>query len=83
MERQSFAKIEELRKVVSDAGLNLTTVAIAWVLANPAVTSAIIGASRAEQLNDTLTACEFKLDAGLKQKLDELTAEFRRGDAPR
>jgi aryl-alcohol dehydrogenase (NADP+) len=80
---RSFAKIEELRQVVNDAGLSLTTVAIAWVLANPVVTSAIIGASRAEQLNDTLTACEFKLDAGLKQKLDEMTAEFRRGDAPR
>jgi aryl-alcohol dehydrogenase-like predicted oxidoreductase len=79
----SFAKVEELRQLVSDAGLNLTVVAIAWVLANPAVTSAIIGASRAEQLNDTLSACEMKLDAGLKQKLDELTAEFRRGDAPR
>jgi 1-deoxyxylulose-5-phosphate synthase len=80
---KSFAKIAELRQVVSDAGLNLTTVAIAWVLANPVITSAIIGASRAEQLNDTLTACEMKLDAGLKQKLDELTVEFRRGDAPR
>jgi len=79
----SFAKIDELRRLVSDAGLSLTTTAIAWVLANPAVTSAIIGASRAEQLTDTLSACEFKLDGGLKQKLDELTAEFRRGDAPR
>jgi aryl-alcohol dehydrogenase (NADP+) len=80
---KSFGKIDELRQVVSDAGLNLTTVAIAWVLANPVVTSTIIGASKAEQLNDTLNACEMKLDAGLKQKLDELTAEFRRGDAPR
>jgi 1-deoxyxylulose-5-phosphate synthase len=80
---KSFSKIDELRQLVSDAGLNLTSVAIAWVLANPVVTSAIIGASRAEQLNDTLNACEMKLDAGLKQKLDELTAEFRRGDAPR
>ena len=50
--------------MVSDAGLNLTTVAIAWVLANPVVTSAIIGASRADQLNDTLIACEMQLDAG-------------------
>jgi len=80
---KSFAMIEELRRLVGDAGLSLTTAAIAWVLANPVVSSAIIGASRAEQLNDTLTACELKLDAGLKQKLDELTAEFRRGDAPR
>ena len=80
---KSFSKIDELRQVVSDAGLNLTTVAIAWVLANPVVTSAIIGASKVEQLNDTLNAGEMKLDAGLKQKLDELTAEFRRGDAPR
>ncbi len=78
-----FAKVEELRKLVSEAGHSLTTVAIAWVLANPVVTAPIIGASKPEQLADTLAAAEFKLDPALKQKLDDLTHEFRFGDAVR
>jgi aryl-alcohol dehydrogenase (NADP+) len=78
-----FAKVEELRKVVTAAGYSLTTAAIAWVLANPAVTAPIIGASRPDQLTDTLAAAELKLDPAIKQKLDDLTQEFRRGDAVR
>lgn len=81
-ERQ-FATVEALRKIVAEADLSLTTVAVAWVLAHPAITSAIIGASRAEQLADTLRAPELKLDPKLKQQLDTLTAEYRRGDATR
>ncbi len=54
-----------------------------WVLANPIITAPIIGASRPEQLNDTLKAIEVKLDDNLKQKLDDITAEYRKGDAVR
>ena len=57
--------------------------AVAWVLANPAITAPIIGASRPEQLNDTLAGVERPLPAGLKQELDDLTAMYRRGDAGR
>jgi aryl-alcohol dehydrogenase-like predicted oxidoreductase len=80
---REFATVEALREAVSSTGLSLTTASVAWVLANPTVTSAIIGASRPEQLTDTLAAAELKLDAGLKQRLDELSAEYRRGDAVR
>ncbi|MFC7513440.1 aldo/keto reductase [Herbaspirillum sp. GCM10030257] len=80
---REFRTVEALRAVVEEAGLPLTTVAVAWVLANPVVTSAIIGASRAEQLDDTLRAVELRLDPSLKNRLDEITAEYRRGDAPR
>jgi aryl-alcohol dehydrogenase-like predicted oxidoreductase len=79
----AFATVEALRAVASSADLPLTTLSIAWVLANPTITSAIIGASRAEQLHDTLRATDLVLPAELKQKLDELTAEYRRGDALR
>jgi aryl-alcohol dehydrogenase-like predicted oxidoreductase len=51
------------------------------VLANPAVTSVILGASRVEQLTDTLAAADCKLDSALKTRLDEVSIEFRRGDA--
>jgi aryl-alcohol dehydrogenase-like predicted oxidoreductase len=56
---------------------------VAWVLANPVVTSAIIGASRPEQLEDTVAAADVVLDAALKARLDEVTVEYRRGDAVR
>jgi aryl-alcohol dehydrogenase (NADP+) len=78
-----FATVEALHKATAEAGLSLTTAAIAWVLANPAITAPIIGASRPEQLTETLAAADLTLDAGLKAKLDELTLEFRRGDSTR
>jgi aryl-alcohol dehydrogenase-like predicted oxidoreductase len=57
--------------------------ALAWVLANPVVTSVILGASRPEQLDDTLSALDVTLDPALKLKLDELSHEYRYGDALR
>ena len=61
----------------------MTTMAVQWVLANPAVTSAIVGASRPEQLADSLAAVEKPMDADLKARLDEVTVEWRRSDALR
>ncbi len=78
-----FATVEQLHKVADEAGVPLATLAVAWVMANPLITAPLLGASRPEQLDATLAAAEYKLDAGLKQRLDELTAEYRKGDAPR
>jgi aryl-alcohol dehydrogenase-like predicted oxidoreductase len=80
---REFNTVEELRTVADLAGLSLTTLAVAWVLANPIITAPIIGASRPEQLFESLKAVEVKLDENLKQKLDDITAEYRRGDAVR
>jgi aryl-alcohol dehydrogenase-like predicted oxidoreductase len=80
---REFRSVASLGEVAAAAGLPLATVAVAWVLANPVVTSAIIGASRPEQLEQTLRAAEINLDPALKQQLDELTIEYRRGDATR
>jgi aryl-alcohol dehydrogenase-like predicted oxidoreductase len=79
----AFETVETLRGVASSADLPLTTLSVAWVLANPAVTSAIIGASRAEQLHDTLRAVDVTLPEDLKRKLDDLTVDYRRGDSLR
>ncbi|MBW4690890.1 MAG: aldo/keto reductase [Lyngbya sp. HA4199-MV5] len=80
---REFNTVEELRTVADAAGLSLTTLSLAWVLANPIITAPIIGASRPEQLADSLKAIEVKLDDSLKQKLDDITANYRRGDAVR
>jgi aryl-alcohol dehydrogenase-like predicted oxidoreductase len=78
-----FDTIDALVKLADEAGLSLTTLAVAWVLRNPAITAPIVGASRPEQLDDTFAAVDVTLDDELAQRLDELTAEYRRGDAPR
>jgi aryl-alcohol dehydrogenase (NADP+) len=78
-----FDTVDTLAELARDAGMPLTTMAVAWVLHNPAITSPIIGASRPEQLGDTLAAVDVELDDDLVARLDEVTAEYRRGDAPR
>jgi len=80
---REFATVEALRPLAAEAGLSLTRLAVAWVLAHPAITAPIVGASRPEQLDDVLPAVEKDLDAGLKTRLDELTREYRWGDDSR
>jgi 1-deoxyxylulose-5-phosphate synthase len=58
-----FDAVETLKRHFQSSGLNVATVAIAWTLAQPGITSAIAGASRPEQLADTLAAVDLKLDA--------------------
>ena len=78
-----FDTVDAMRPLAADAGMSLAQMALAWVLANPAITSPIVGASRPEQLDDTLKAVEVRLAAELKGRLDELTVEYRRGDSVR
>jgi aryl-alcohol dehydrogenase-like predicted oxidoreductase len=80
---RAFGTVEALRSVVAEFGLSLTTAALAWVLAKPTVTAPIVGASRPDQLKESLAAVDQRLDPELERKLDELTAEYRRGDAER
>ena len=80
---REFAAVEALGGLAKESGIELTTLSIAWVLANPAITAPIIGASRPDQLEASVAALDVKLDPALKARLDELTGEFRMGDAPR
>ncbi|MGC3965480.1 MAG: aldo/keto reductase [Rhodocyclaceae bacterium] len=80
---REFATIEAIRGIADEAGIPMATLAVAWVLANPAISSAIIGASRPEQLDATVAAATVELDPVIKTRLDEITAEYRRGDAVR
>jgi aryl-alcohol dehydrogenase-like predicted oxidoreductase len=61
----------------------MATLALQWVLANPLITSPIVGASRPEQLADAVAAAATALDPAVRLKLDELTHEYRFGDSPR
>jgi 1-deoxyxylulose-5-phosphate synthase len=80
---REFDSVEALHRVAEKAGVNLVTLSVAWVLANKAITAPIIGASNPGQLAASLAAAEYKVDDELKRELDDLTYEYRLGDAPR
>jgi aryl-alcohol dehydrogenase-like predicted oxidoreductase len=77
---REFATVDALRPLAAEAGMSLAQLALAWVLAHPAITAPIVGASRPEQLDELLPAADKGLDGGLQGRLDELTREYRRGD---
>jgi aryl-alcohol dehydrogenase (NADP+) len=78
-----FDTVDELVKIADDAGIPLPTLAVAWTLRQPAITSPIVGASRPEQLDATIDGVDTQLDDDLVERLNDVTAAYRRGDAPR
>jgi aryl-alcohol dehydrogenase-like predicted oxidoreductase len=56
--------VEQLQRFFEPRSKSLVQVAVAWVLAQPGITAAIVGASRPEQLQDSLSAANIALDAG-------------------
>ena len=82
--QQQFETIEALRTIAKDAAMSMATMAMRWVISNPAITAPIIGASRPKQLADSLAAAEQgPLPADLKTKLDDATTAWRMVDAER
>ena len=74
MNERGFAAVDKLEEVGLGHEATIAQTAIAWVLANPAVTSAIIGANTIAQLEDTTKGAAVKLSAAEKAMLDEVTA---------
>ncbi|PXY21692.1 aldo/keto reductase [Prauserella sp. PE36] len=63
-------RVQRLRPLADQAGLSLAQLAVAWVLQNGNVASAIIGASRPEQVHENVKAAGVKLDADLLRAID-------------
>jgi 1-deoxyxylulose-5-phosphate synthase len=80
---REFETVDQLLAVADEAGVSPVTLSVAWVLANGAVTAPIVGASHPDQLAGSLEAAELVLEDDLKSRLDDLTHEYRMGDAPR
>ncbi len=68
--------VQGLRPLAAEAGLSMAQMAVAWVLQNPNVSSAIIGATKPEQVEDNVKASGLKLDADLLAKIDEVLSGF-------
>ena len=76
MTEENWTKIERLRALAAETGIPLAQLSLAWVLAQPHVSSAIIGASRPEQVRDNLRA----LDVVMSEELLTLIAEAVRDE---
>jgi len=68
--------VQRLKPVADDAGLSLAQLAVAWVLQNQNVASAIIGASRPEQVAENVKAAGVTLEPELMTKIDEVLGDI-------
>jgi aryl-alcohol dehydrogenase-like predicted oxidoreductase len=67
-----LTRVQQLKPLAEQAGLTPAQLAVAWVLQNPNVSAAIIGASRPEQVVEDVRASGVRLDAGLLKQIDEI-----------
>ena len=65
-------RVQQLKPLAADSGLSMAALAVAWVLQNDNVATAIIGASRPEQVHDNVAAAGVTLPAELLSKIDEV-----------
>lgn len=64
--------VQELSKFAQQLDINLTQLALAWILRHPGVSSAIIGASKPEQIEDNIKAVDFELTKEILVGINEL-----------
>ena len=72
--QRRFDLVDRLRPIADKAGLSLTHMSIAFTLAHPAVTSAILGPRTMEHLEDLLAGADVRLDADTLDAIDEVVA---------
>ncbi len=69
---QLLKRVQGLREVADDLGITMAQLALAWVLREPNVASAIIGATRPEQVTENATASGIELDSDTLRRIDEI-----------
>ncbi len=72
MDDELLRRVQDLKPIAADLGLSMAQLAVAWVLQNPNVSSAIIGATKPEQVRDNVKAAGVKLDAEVLKKIDDV-----------
>ena len=72
--------VQKLRPIADELGLTMAQLALAWVLANKNVASAIMGASRPEQVADNVKAAGVHLDADVLTRIDAAVRDLAEFD---
>ncbi len=80
MDDEVLTGVQKLAPIADEAGLTMAQLAIAWVLQNKNVASAIIGASRPEQVRSNVTAAGVTLEPGLMKKIDAAIGDLAEAD---
>src|SRR3954471_5599358 len=70
MTDEVLTRVQKLKPIAQEAGLSMAQLAVAWVLQNPNVSSAIVGATRPEQVRDNAKASGVKLDEAVMKRID-------------
>jgi aryl-alcohol dehydrogenase-like predicted oxidoreductase len=70
-----LAKVQLLRPVAEEAGLTMAQLAVAWTLQNPAVSAAIVGATRPEQVRENAAAAGVQLDPEVLKQIDAVLGD--------
>jgi aryl-alcohol dehydrogenase-like predicted oxidoreductase len=70
LEDDVLTAVQKLKPIAEQAGLTMPQLAIAWVLQNPNIAAALVGASRPEQLKDNVKASGVRLDADTLAAID-------------
>jgi len=76
MSDEVLTKVQELRPIAEQEGLSMAQLAIAWVLQNDNVASAIIGATRPEQIDENVKAAGIKLSDESMTAIDAVLADI-------
>ena len=71
-----LGRVQELKPVASDLGLSMAQLAVAWVLQNDNVATAIIGASKPSQVEDNAGASGVTLEADVLSRIDEVLGDI-------
>ena len=77
MQRSTLEAVQKLKPLATEAGVSLARFALAWVLREPKVASAIIGASRASQVLENAAASDDVIDPALFAEAERIIAEAR------
>jgi aryl-alcohol dehydrogenase-like predicted oxidoreductase len=81
-DQELLERVQRLRPVADELGLSMAQLALAWVLREENVASAIIGATRPEQVEDNAAASGVELDPATLERIDEILGESVRWDRP-
>ncbi|MGO4230830.1 aldo/keto reductase family protein [Arthrobacter sp. YAF34] len=80
MSNDVLTGVQQLKPVAAEAGLTMAQLSIAWVLQNKNVASAIMGASRPEQIEKNVAAAGVKLDPAIMEKIDAAVGSLAERD---
>ena len=80
--RETFAALDEIRRICADIGAPMAQVSLAWLLSRPAVPSVIVGGRNREHVRTDAGAADLRLSRETIRKLDQETEELKRKLGP-